>query len=268
MNYRRIELIFLIAFLLLNIYLGINLYQDNKAETVNKVETIADIEKILERDRIKYPKKLSNQRVDGYYLSAKKTYLTQDKKTLKQQEVSINNGVITSTLNKKIQPKLNDNFLSAMHQFAVEEHHVIDGDDYRYDEEGSSKKMLVYTQMYKGMPIDDETARIEYYIDNNTVTKYRQAHISDVKAMRDAKQLISERDAIFTLYSEGKLSDNDQIRWLKLTYRCIYKLNDTYVYAPIWQVDIRHNGGLEEVERVNAMTNRIVLNGVPDNENN
>lgn len=268
MNYRRIEMIFLITFLLLNIYLGFNLYEDNKEEAVNKMETVSDIEKILERDKIKYPKTISDKRTEGYYLSAQKTDFDHDVKQLKHQHATVTNGVVTSTLDKGHQVKLNTDFLSAINAFDHNKENVIKGSDYQYYAEESTKKVLMYTQMYHDMPIVDETARIEYDIQHDKVVKYRQTHIDNIEEMRDAQPLISSRDAIFTLYTEGKLANFDHIRWARLAYNKIYTLNQTYVYAPTWQISIRHSSGLEEIERVNAMTNRLVMNGIQENRNN
>lgn len=259
MNYKRVEWIFLIAFFLINSYLLLTLYEGNKDQTVNQAETVEDIETILTNQGIGYPKKLDNHTSTGCYLSAEEVDLSHSEKDLKEQSVKCEGNAINSTLDHPIIfSKHSGNRL--LQEFVRQKDHILKGNTYQFLEYFSDNKVRLFSQSYKGIPILDETAELEFYIQNQKVTKYHQQALNNIQPLRDAEKLISEKEVIYTLYMNNKLLKGDNIEWMKLAYTKIYSENHTHVYVPTWLVRIKNTSGLSEIEKVNALTNHLMMN--------
>lgn len=262
MNYKRIEWIFLVAFLLLNFYLASILYVNNKETKQVTEERDTKIEAIMKRDNIRYQGVLSDKHQQGAYMSAEVTDLAKDKDQIKNADVTVRDDALLCDLKKPIPIGRNEE--SQINDFIYNPHNVIDGKDYHYLPEAShSQKALVYAQSYKGMPIYDMTAEVTFTKEKgknqqSEVIGYRQQHVENMKEMRDKSDFISEREAVYTLYLNSRLSSGDTIQWIKLAYTKVLSKGKTNVYVPTWIVKVKSNTGVTEVEKVNAISNRLM----------
>lgn len=261
MNYKRIEWIFLIAFVLLNGYLISILYANNKAASQVTTENNKQIETIMQRDNIRYRHKLSSKQQEGYYISADITNLADKKKTAKEAEVQVRDNALIGTLKSPFEVAKQEAEESLAHFL---KDNIVYGTEYTYLPEASKgNKALVCAQSYHGIPIYDMSAEViftkEKTKENQTkVISYQQRHVQDIKPMRDASPLISERDAVYTLYTNSRLSSGDVIEWIRLAYAKVLTRGQTVVYVPTWIVSVKSNNGVTEVEKVNAISNRIM----------
>lgn len=263
MNYKRIEWIFLIAFLLLNFYLASILYTNNKETKEVTEEKDVKIEAIMKRENIKYHHSLSDKHREGSYMSADTTDLSEDKKQIETSDVQVRDDALVCTLKKPL--KLSRRHVEKqIDDFIENRHNVVNGNDYEYLPEAStSKKALVYAQHYNGIPIYDMTAEITFMKEqpsshDEELISYRQQHINHMSEMRDKSELISEKDAIYTLYLNSRLSSGDTIQWIKLAYTKVLSKGNTNVYVPTWVVKVHSTTGVTEVEKVNAISNRLM----------
>lgn len=259
MNYRKIECIFLFVFLLLNTYLFLTIYEDKKETTINQVDTATDIQKILTSEDIQVNQKLTGHKPEGYYLCGQKVNIKQKASDLKGQSISGDNTSITSDLTANKVMHLKGKYLSQLGTFLRQKDNVYHGGNYRYFKEMSSKSVVVYTTYYKDIPIEDSSAQLEFYIDDHVVSRYHQSLVHPIQEMRDEQELISDKEALYTLYTNNKLSRGDRIRFVRLMYTKSYEWHNQVVYVPTWVVAIDNQNQRKEFERVNAMTNRMIM---------
>lgn len=277
MDFKRIEAIFLVAFLCLDIFLfSIYRQSQNEQTPINNSSTIK-ITQRLKEDKIKYEGKISSEHTDGYYLSATQTNLNTElqnmKKTEKLENVdvlrsSVKDNLLSLTPEKDLSVNKKGQIPTLVRETLTNQKEIILGKDYRYQDEihqQSDGYLDVYAcQKYEGIPINDITAQIKFTLkkndENYRLEKIQQMHLSNLTALREKMPLVSEEDALTTLYINNKLSKNDEILWSKLAYTLVLQVRGKNVYVPAWFVSIRHEDKKEQVEIVNAFRNRIITN--------
>ena len=277
MDFKRIEAIFLVAFLCLDIFLfSIYRQSQNEQTPINNSSTIK-ITQRLKEDKIKYEGKISSEHTDGYYLSATQTNLNTElqnmKKAKKLENVdvlrsSVKDNLLSLTPEKDLSVNKKGQIPTLVRETLTNQKEIIFGKDYRYQDEihqQSDGYLDVYAcQKYEGIPINDITAQIKFTLkkndENYRLEKIQQMHLSNLTALREKMPLVSEEDALTTLYINNKLSKNDEILWSKLAYTLVLQVRWKNVYVPAWFVSIRHEDKKEQVEIVNAFRNRIITN--------
>lgn len=277
MDFKRIEAIFLVAFLCLDIFLfSIYRQSQNEQTPINNSSTIK-ITQRLKEDKIKYEGKISSEHTDGYYLSATQTNLNTElqnmKKTKKLENIdvlrsSVKDNLLSLTPEKDLSVNKKGQIPTLVRETLTNQKEIILGKDYRYQDEihqQSDGYLDVYAcQKYEGIPINDITAQIKFTLkkndENYRLEKIQQMHLSNLTALREKMPLVSEEDALTTLYINNKLSKNDEILWSKLAYTLLLQVRGKNVYVPAWFVSIRHEDKKEQVEIVNAFRNRIITN--------
>ena len=277
MDFKRIEAIFLVAFLCLDIFLfSIYRQSQNEQTPINNSSTIK-ITQRLKEDKIKYEGKISSEHTDGYYLSATQTNLNAElqnmEKTKKLENIdvlrsSVKDNLLSLTPEKDLFVNKKGQIPTLVRETLTNQKEIILGKDYRYQDEihqQSDGYLDVYAcQKYEGIPINDITAKIKFTLkkndENYRLEKIQQMHLSNLTALREKMPLVSEEDALTTLYINNKLSKNDEILWSKLAYTLVLQVRGKNVYVPAWFVSIRHEDKKEQVEIVNAFRNRIITN--------
>lgn len=277
MDFKRIEAIFLVAFLCLDIFLfSIYRQSQNEQTPINNSSTIK-ITQRLKEDKIKYEGKISSEHTDGYYLSATQTNLNTElqnmKKTKKLENAdvlrsSVKDNLLSLTPEKDLSVNKKGQIPTLVRETLTNQKEIILGKDYHYQDEihqQSDGYLDVYAcQKYEGIPINDITAQIKFTLkkndENYRLEKIQQMHLSNLTALREKMPLVSEEDALTTLYINNKLSKNDEILWSKLAYTLVLQVRGKNVYVPAWFVSIRHEDKKEQVEIVNAFRNRIITN--------
>lgn len=277
MDFKRIEAIFLVAFLCLDIFLfSIYRQSQNEQTPINNSSTIK-ITQRLKEDKIKYEGKISSEHTDGYYLSATQTNLNTElqnmKKTKKLENIdvlrsSVKDNLLSLTPEKDLSVNKKGQIPTLVRETLTNQKEIILGKDYRYQDEihqQSDGYLDVYAcQKYEGIPINDITAQIKFTLkkndENYRLEKIQQMHLSNLTALREKMPLVSEEDALTTLYINNKLSKNDEILSSKLAYTLVLQVRGKNVYVPAWFVSIRHEDKKEQVEIVNAFRNRIITN--------
>ncbi|MGX7244237.1 two-component system regulatory protein YycI [Enterococcus quebecensis] len=292
MDFKRIEWIFFIAFLGLNMFL-FGIYQEGLKEenNVSFSDQTDSIEKRLGKDGITYKNALSSEKMEGYYLSGEQTNFddaiqnertTRDRNFFKNGVELIDNSLIVypqmsySQTSYFIDEKSVNRSLEA---FLNNKDSVLFGNQYHYlpdfsNLDGEFPEVIV-SQSYKNIPFKDDTAQISLKLEKSDesagihkIYKYTQTHIQGIEELRDKMDLSSERDAIETLYINNKIPSNSKISFMKLAYTRIYKIREKNVYVPVWFIGIKSGENNLQIEQVNAMSNTIITNNtVPKVEN-
>ncbi|HLQ40694.1 MAG TPA: two-component system regulatory protein YycI [Tetragenococcus sp.] len=278
MDFKRISWIFLMVFSFLNIFL-LTIYReaDNEENVVYRADQQIPIEDRLKSENIKFAKSFSTQHPKGYYLSGKPTDLNQalaDKREILGEDsflnasTSENNEKLTYTIHDKKWLSEKKQVEAVLKNFLQQEDQILFGQEYAYLADDSSftkdYPFIVATQSYENIPIDDSSSRLEIALEkqneNYLLLSYTQTHISDLIPLRESMKLYSESEIIDTLYVNNKISNNATIEWTHLAYTLTLKVRGQNVYVPAWFVKIKKEDGSIQIEKINALTNRVITN--------
>ncbi|MGO3792758.1 MAG: two-component system regulatory protein YycI [Enterococcus gilvus] len=280
MDFRKIEWIFFLVFIGLNIFL-FSIYWNNQHEQslVTNSNQREDIVQRLENDDIKIKDEVTDDHQEGYYLSAEQD--TFDSLVNEGTNAPINGNwtistrVLTSIPNGEIKFDLRK-ATSSFNRLMKESSFITNGTEYTYLPDVSKKDedlgKVVGAQTYEGIPFIDETSRVTLDImkedDQERVSKYTQTRLKDIEPLREKMSLYSEKEILNTLYINNNIPSKSTITNIYLGYFRTLEVREKNVYVPVWFVKIRTSDKTTQIEKVNALNNQVITNNlVPKVEN-
>lgn len=273
MDFRRVEGIFLVVFLLLNMFL-FYIYFEGKQDqdSISRGSITENLEERLHSESIKISEPLSSKKEEGYYISAEEVDLVDlATKTLTNQEWHVNNNQLKSTLMNQSQVYLtNADDLEKVTTFINNPKMVIQGSEYILNAtETKAMKHYIYNQSWEGIPFNDETSRLDIEVvsedfESGAVIGYEQRMIGNIDPLREKQTLISAREAIISLYTNNRLQPGTTIKGIDLGYTRIFTVRGKNVYIPAWFVTLETSKEMRQTERVNAFTSAVISSGVSE----
>ncbi|HIZ54069.1 two-component system regulatory protein YycI [Enterococcus eurekensis] len=280
MDFKRIEWIFFLAFLGLNVFL-FSMYREakmNQTITSRTNETIP-LHKRLESENITYEGDFSSRKREGYYLSGVPTNFDEARKS---ERLRLNNpdllGRQTTIEDNLLKHKVEDVILltdvnqapEVIAKILNQQGLVLFGKEYQYNVEESTLSNdfpeIIAGQFYEDIIINDPASRITFFLEKETehwrVNEYIQTHISELQPLREIMPTYSERDAINTLYINNQIPSNSKILWRQLAYKMTLIVRGQAIFVPTWFIEIETSDHEIKTEMVNAFTNRIITNSV------
>ncbi len=277
MDFKRIEWIFFLAFLGVNIFL-LSIYRSAKTEENNVAasnQKIA-IEQRLRADDIKYENELSTKKAEGYYLSGEPTDMQQAVREYRDQledstafrlGVKIESNQLTRNVSDGFNITDDGKTAETLAKFLDQQGEFLFGSEYQYLPQLSFQDKeypeIIAAQSYEGIPFNDDSSRLDITLENTDnllkITRYTQTHIGNIEKLRDKVNLYTERDAIDTLYVNNRIPPKSTIAWRQLVYTLSLQFRGTNVYIPAWFIAVDTGSSLQ-VEKVNAITNRVFTN--------
>ncbi|KRM71628.1 two-component system regulatory protein YycI [Lacticaseibacillus brantae] len=258
MDFRRIEWIFLVVFIALDIFLGYSIYQSQQAEPVSTAPDV-EIMQEIKRDQISLPK-LSSKTPKGAFLAAQpNTDLYQQAKTLTGQRVTFDDTrtKLSSTLVSPLAVKKSPQ--DTLADWMKTTNNVLFGDQYVYAPELSSKDIVAFAQKINAGRVYDDRAVIYFKLDNNRLVSYTQTYITKPEQLRNLVNLVSNEDAVSTLYRDNEIPNNSRVLWTRLAYTWLLDAKGSTVYVPAWYVGIENKTSKNvTIKRVNAMTDAVI----------
>jgi len=238
-DWSKIKTIFIISFLILDVYLMYEFFKiwDASKYEVVRTENEASIEKRLLADEIDYVP-LPKGYLEDYYLKAKpKVFKDEDldKSMLAEQTLDAVDGTtLDSALESPI--KISDKFSpSELNSFI--KNHILYGEDYRFWEKSKDGKMIIYAQYFEGKTLfENENGKLIFYInEHNEIDSYRQTYLEEIEKLSKPEKIIQPIKAIESLYTNGLLKPNSFITEPELGYYNLAPLSDTnQVLNPAW----------------------------------
>jgi len=239
MDWSKIKTIFIIAFLLLDVYLiyeYMQLKESQKAED-NTQEPIA---KTLSRLDIKYNKEnlpMNNQK--DQYLSAKSKTFSAEEKTalekelLKGQEVTIRDSIILQSVLKKPISVGDDFNPENLTDFLFNQ--VYKGSEYRFWEKKGNT--ITYYQHFGGKTLfRNLKGALTFNInEENKIVSYTQTYLENIKEMDEKEKIIQPLVVILSLFTKSYIDSDSYVSKVELGY---YTQLDTsaQLLAPTWRV--------------------------------
>ena len=276
MDFKRVEGIFLVVFLFLNMFL-FYVYQEGKVEqkTVSTGTISENIEERLRADDIKVPHSLSEKIQQGFYLSAEEgEFYEEAKEQLKNQEWQVNNGQLTSRFFTKTDTVVSGNNMEKeVETFIKTRGNTLYTNEYQLSQVDNQEAVkYTFHQLWEGIPFYDETSQLNVNLlkdesGMSTIESYDQTYLTNIEALRDPQKLISEREAIISLYTNNRLQSGSKIKWIELGYTRIFTVREKNVYIPAWFVAVESNKNNIQVEKVNAFSSAIISSNISEVKN-
>lgn len=268
MDFRRIEWLFLVAFIAIDIFLFAAFQHDTTGQTDTTSSRSADsdttIVKEMRTDDIKFgtPSKKSSE---GYYVSTSNNDSVKSSLTsLSDQTVHYQtDGTFTSTFKTPITDVDVQHPDKTLDTVVANPALILNGSQYKYNRQLSSQNTVVYTQRVTDGQIYSKFGEIRFSLTNTgTVSGYTQGYLTNVTTLREKTETISEQKALIWLYQYNQIANNTKIMWTKLAYTRYFNLKNSSVYIPTWVIAVKansgSNAGVLQLKHVNAFTGAIL----------
>ena len=273
MKFKRIQWIFLFAFLLFDLIVAGSLFLQNRftisSSAPNRQEVIL---KEMRADEITSVA-LSNHAQSGYYIAGARSgengVLDQQSNKLRDQSYHFSSDELASDLETgvKINPKHPDKRLNRL---VNDDHSIALGSHYQYDPQLSDRHTVVYTQRLAGRTLKSPDGQIRFRVNNNhEVLGYTQTYLEGARILRPKTDTISQQHAVTWLYKHNLIPNNSQVRWAELAYTKLLNTSNhnQAVYVPTWIIEVRtKSDDTVQQLRVNAF-NSTIMRSTPGSVN-
>lgn len=255
LDWSRIKTIFIITFLVLDIFLAIQFYQKRSNYQLDVIAE-SSIEDQLKANDITYVSLPKDSLKESYIAGNSKIFTDKIASDLVDQKVEIYNEVLQSHMKKPIPiPKSNRNFF--LEKFVKD--YVWNGNSYRYCETNTATKTIYFCQTYKNRliyNIDSSVVEVKYN-SNNEIYAYRQRYLEGLKEMVDKKnvqEVLSSIKAIQNLFVKDELKPGDKVTNVDFGYYTLIPLTTgVKVIAPAWHIVVNE----KENYFVNAIEGQV-----------
>lgn len=260
MNFRRIQWIFLWAFIVVDLVLGSTFFWGTHFSPGSRQQTQAQLTlKEMRANGITVPK-LADHGQRGYYITATAGDLATGAGKLSGQDARMDDGQLLATFNHPLAPRRS---LGIAHQldYLLHNHQRIQhGTAYRYNRALSTSRERVYTQVIKGQPVLSPAGQLVFTLNQQgAVTGYRQGYLTATTPLRPENGTISEQQAVVWLYRHSEIPNGTRLGGLTYGYSRLLTRQGKQVYVPTWQVSLKAKGTARgENLRVNAFSGTII----------
>lgn len=265
MDFKKIENIFLVAFLLLNVYLLIgylNRYDIQYATTApNQVNLVRE----MEQSGINLPA-FNESEPTVYSMQANRHSLLEERMDELEgqagstaEDGSYYMSLLSDPLELEGSPEEGFTEEDEINIIAfVHSSSVLFGEEYGFANFDSENNRFVFYQQVNGLPVTDGTSEISLYVDSEgNIFSYQQTYAGPMTEQGSPLDLITDLEAVEILFQSNELNANVTVRQPVLSYERALYLEDLSMYRPIWIVHVYGSSGTE-VLRVDAMDGSIL----------
>lgn len=265
MDFKKIENIFLITFLFLNIYLLISFLNRSDLQYASTAPDQVNLIREMEQIGIELPS-LNEEERSVYYVQADRNNLLEENSDQLENQagtIAQDGTLYTSILSDPIEIEGNpdDGFTEADYarlDTFIESGAVLFGEDYVYLRYDNAENRFVYAQEVQGMPVADGTSEISlFYGSDGNIISYQQSYAGPMTTQGSPLEIITDRQAIEILFQNNEISSNSVVRHPILSYQRTLHLEDLSMYGAIWYIPVSDSSG-ERVLRVDAFERSII----------
>jgi len=196
---------------------------------------------------------------DSSYVSAKiVTFTTEQTKKLENQTVEVVNGThLQSKMDTPISVR------SAKGDYNFSEFllkYVLNGIEYVSWEVNEEEQQALFFQKADNYPIyfSPDAMLVIHWDEEGRVTNYEQRMFGEFVNFNHKKDLLSPIEALGSLSSRGHLSQDSNVKSMKLGYSTLVQLTETQVFAPTWHVRVELKDGTMEDYFIHAVEGKII----------
>lgn len=264
MDYKRIQIIFIIAFTMLNLYLLTVLLEKNENFlAVDGESATVNLQEGMRGENIEAPELSSETLQVPFIKTDKQSYLAENVSTLTNQTARMEGNKLISILSEPIPLDLQSS-LPLVGQLGplldyIEEGNILKGEEYTFLSYQNNSKRLVFVQEVEDVPIADGTGSLIFMLNEaGEVQSYEQTYAGEGEVQGRARTVISEQSAIETLYLNNQIPGDSSIRNVTLSYFQTLSLSDMNIYSPMWYVEIVRSNMPIQVKRVDALNGNLI----------
>ena len=254
MQWGHIKTLFILSFLILNIYLLVQFVdrQQNSADmgVLDSGNENASYEELFEQENITITADLNQDQAETNYINVSEKEFT-------DEEVGQLNNIsgLDATL-------VDDNFILAQFEEPLSlpanltknsvsdlvAPYLLYPEQYTYWAWDEEANVFMYFQQKDNKPIYyNQNALLLFYVnDKNEITHYTQTMLGDVEKQGNTEEIISPIKAIGSLYDRGSLTQDENVSDVDLGF---LSRIESQVFAPTWMIIINE----EETYFVNAI---------------
>jgi regulatory protein YycI of two-component signal transduction system YycFG len=258
LDWKKTKSIFILTFLVLNLFLGYQLYQKND---INNIVPLSQqpLEEILRINNIEYEDQIPKYKDEQTLISAQRYNFSDEEKSLKFKDISLDQQkssdiTLNYTLKKPMDlPKKDDNdLIDTLSKFL--EDNVSRGNEYAYFAWDKKKNIIWFNQVYLKKPIFYNAANfdqpkdsnldfeapngmIKFYLDEKgRLTKFTQTYLL-IMRQGAPQEIIDPTKALGRLFDTAYLTKGDKVKDIQLGYYSLVEVGDLQVYAPTWFIE-------------------------------
>lgn len=264
MDHKRIEWLFLIVFLLIDIYLGVEILRSHVSLSDSTTgSTNNSIRSEMRADGIDLPSKLSTSQASGYYLAVRKSdYLTSKLTSLIQVNASYSKTDNKLTATPKNIVRISGSkkqILAELNKFKNDSRNVPYGKQYRYEASMSGSNNYTFVQTSEYGDIYDSGAQLTINIKSKTIENYTLSYLGPVVAVREQQSTISPWHAVRAMYTDRELANNSRVMKVSLGYSKLTEVRGSTILLPTWLVWVENKTTKNvTLKRVNAFTAQMI----------
>lgn len=262
MDWSRAKTIFIITFLILDIFLAYQMIVQ-KNENAYDILKETSIDEKLAADEIQL-NGLPEGPTKEFYVEANiKEFIEGTLDYLPNQKVTyINDTLIQSSITtpypliKDWDPKAIDEFIKV---------NVFQGSNYKFWDYNEKTHIVTYYQTYNAkMFYENSSGKLELKLnDDNQIVSYTQTLLEDIHEVKE-QEILTAYEAIVILYNKHHIRTGDEITNIELGYRTLVPIQSLQLLAPTWKITINNeeNYYVNAVEghifQVNSQTNQVL----------
>ena len=263
MDFKKIEIIFILTFLFLNGYLLWRVLENNQNDFTGIATNQVDLIEEMKDEGIELPNFEDEAHEVPYVQAAAHNLLEENSSRLTNQTgiVESNGSLYASILSDPIQlsegPELTTNDLETLTEFVLSDA-ILYGDQYQFIRYTPSTRQIIYGQVANNIPIVDGTSNIIFHLNGNKeIISYEQKYAGPVTVQGESRTLITDQDAVEILYQNNEIPTGTEVRKPLLTYSRTLHLEDLSIYVPVWLVEVTTSTDVL-VKRVDAVNGSVI----------
>lgn len=253
MDWSRIKTIFILTFLVLDIYL-VYQFMNTRDAAQYEIPREAPLEEKLKNDDISYGELPEAKNKEQYLSVRAKVFTNEETEKIKGQSISLGDGTsIEAKLEKPL--KLTSKFQPAELSAFIKAN-IFAGEQYKFWSKNDEAGTITYYQEHDQKTFYyNSNAKLTFYFNEDLeVTSYKQTYLEIIDELSDAEALLPPLRALETLYKKGLLKPKSKITDFELGYSTLVSLTASHVVTPTWRIEV--NG--KENLFVHAFEGRVI----------
>ncbi len=255
MDWSRTKTIFIITFLILDLFLG---YQFIEKRNNSQFDVISDstIEEKLDADGITYGD-LPKEATKAVYVGGESRVFEEEEiRRLTNQKIFISKGKqIVSSFRQDVLLK---DITSSTQLMEDLKPYILDMNKYIFSNEDKKTNTLIFFQSYDGRAIyNNVSSMLRIHINaKKEAVSYEQTMLTHLEKYDEKQENLSAIKAIETLYDKSLLKSGDHITSVELGYYAPVDFTASQVLTPTWHVIISNKTDYY----INAFEGKIINN--------
>jgi len=236
MDWSRAKTIFILSFLVLDIFLILQIIDQKSASTYDYLSDVP-VEEQMAADQITLPE-LPQGPEEEFYIEANVRDFSMENlaNPAKNGQLSEESHELQITLDSPYE--LGENWhISDVDRFV--KNFIDSGSEYRYWDYDKTKNTITYFQQYNGkLFYNNRDARIVLQLnEDQEIVSYSQTMLEDITEIKN-QAILSALDAVLILYKNRLLERNDEVIDVELGYYTLVPLKSSQILAPTWRISI------------------------------